>query len=55
MAIALGSNLGDAFRNIEHALRLLEDPLRFSDLVFVNVIDTSFLYESKPMYVEDQP
>jgi dihydroneopterin aldolase/2-amino-4-hydroxy-6-hydroxymethyldihydropteridine diphosphokinase/dihydropteroate synthase len=59
VAIALGSNLGDTFRNIEHALQLLEDPLQFLDHVtpdaFVNVIDTSFLYESKPMYVENQP
>lgn len=60
-AIALGSNLGDTFFNIEHALRLLESPLQLlhdtkvaSD-AFVHVVDTSFLYESKPMYVENQP
>jgi dihydroneopterin aldolase/2-amino-4-hydroxy-6-hydroxymethyldihydropteridine diphosphokinase/dihydropteroate synthase len=58
--IALGSNLGDTFCNIEHALRLLEDPLqilshRVTSDAFVHVVDTSFLYESKPMYVENQP
>lgn len=62
-AIALGSNLGDSFHNIEYALRLLEHP---EDLLrgesaqliaspFVEVVDTSFLYETKPMYVTDQP
>ncbi|PPQ86416.1 hypothetical protein CVT25_003538 [Psilocybe cyanescens] len=63
VAIALGSNLGDSFRNIEYALRLLEisreilRPIETSlDLdPFINVIDTSFLYQSSPMYVTDQP
>ena len=57
--IALGSNLGDSFQNIEHALRLLEDPRAFNasdgSAEVVTVIDTSFLYETSPMYVEDQP
>jgi len=57
--IALGSNLGDSFQNIEHALRLLEDPGAFKvsdhSTEIVNVVDTSFLYETSPMYVEDQP
>ena len=57
--IALGSNLGDSFQNIEYALRLLEDPQAFKvsddSTEVVNVIDTSFLYETSPMYVEDQP
>lgn len=60
VAIALGSNLGDFFRNIEYALRLLEylpqeEQLDGIDLPFVRIIDTSFLYKTKPMYVMDQP
>jgi len=60
-AISLGSNLGDRFANIELALRLLETPCRLLDLsavgkdAEVTVIDTSFLYETAPMYVTDQP
>ncbi|KAJ6498177.1 Dihydropteroate synthase-like protein [Mycena vitilis] len=57
--LALGSNLGDRFHNIELALRLLEAPetvLGPSDEnITVDVVDTSFLYESAPMYVTDQP
>ncbi|KAF9564085.1 Dihydropteroate synthase [Agrocybe pediades] len=63
VAIALGSNLGDSFKNIEYALRLLERPqellidaaLPIGVEPFVNVVNTSFLYESAPMYVTDQP
>ena len=60
VAIALGSNLGDSFRNIEYALRLLEylpqeEQLDGQVLPFVRIIDTSFLYKTKPMYVTDQP
>jgi dihydroneopterin aldolase/2-amino-4-hydroxy-6-hydroxymethyldihydropteridine diphosphokinase/dihydropteroate synthase len=60
-AIALGSNLGDRFANIEAALRLLDKPELIpapeekgtsTSLVVVN---TSFLYETAPMYVTDQP
>ncbi|KAH7922120.1 Dihydropteroate synthase [Leucogyrophana mollusca] len=63
-AIALGSNLGDRFANIERALRLLECPdLLLSDPTNgtpkgtdeVHVVDTSFMYETAPMYVTDQP
>ncbi|KAF7319438.1 Folic acid synthesis protein [Mycena chlorophos] len=56
VALAIGSNLGDRFYNIELALRLLEDPqsLDFKDS-FVNVVDTSFMYETAPMYVTNQP
>ncbi|KAJ4490360.1 Dihydropteroate synthase [Lentinula aciculospora] len=61
-AIALGSNIGDKFQNIELALRLLENPLSvvtdrstLSDNAFLFVVNTSFLYESAPMYVTDQP
>ncbi|GLB39899.1 putative 7,8-dihydro-6-hydroxymethylpterin-pyrophosphokinase (HPPK) [Lyophyllum shimeji] len=64
VAIALGSNLGDRFHNIELALRLVEVPkevLPSEDLercgpdVFATVIDTSFMYETTPMYVTNQP
>ncbi|KAF8153167.1 Dihydropteroate synthase-like protein [Crassisporium funariophilum] len=62
VAIALGSNLGDSFNNIESALRLLEYFPReglaedgFPLNPFINIIDTSFMYETAPMYVEDQP
>jgi dihydroneopterin aldolase/2-amino-4-hydroxy-6-hydroxymethyldihydropteridine diphosphokinase/dihydropteroate synthase len=60
-ALALGSNLGDRFFNIEYALRLLEDPSRFAPEVDlgpspqVTIINTSFLYETAPMYITDQP
>lgn len=66
-AIALGSNLGDQFRNIELALRYLENPhlLDISDDdtpsgqknegAPVTITNTSFLYETAPMYVLDQP
>ncbi|KAF7341970.1 Folic acid synthesis protein [Mycena venus] len=55
-ALALGSNLGDRFYNIELALRLLEASRTVlgSD-ANVAVVNTSFLYESAPMYVTDQP
>ncbi|KZO94683.1 Dihydropteroate synthase [Calocera viscosa TUFC12733] len=46
--IALGSNLGDRVTNIERALRELES-------AGVQVVDTSFMYETAAMYVEDQP
>lgn len=49
LAIALGSNLGDKVRNIETALRMLETQHG------IRVVDTSFLYESTPMYIMDQP
>ena len=63
VAIAFGSNLGDRFANIELALRLLESPGKFLDVgddinqkgAEVAIIDTSFLYETAPMYVTDQP
>lgn len=60
-AIALGSNLGDRFANIELALRLLENPHQLLDPAVlgkdaeVAVIDTSFMYETSPMYVMNQP
>ncbi|KAH7883070.1 Dihydropteroate synthase-like protein [Phlebopus sp. FC_14] len=58
-AIALGANLGDRFANIETALRLLETPDSLcGDLdenAMLSVIDTSFMYETAPMYFTDQP
>ncbi|TFK29528.1 Dihydropteroate synthase [Coprinopsis marcescibilis] len=64
--LALGSNLGDRFRNIELALRLLEVPgellhskdpenAHHTHEMEIAVVDTSFLYETAPMYVTDQP
>ena len=58
-AIALGSNLGDRFANVEYALRLLEDVSLGGDQGhsqdIVTIVNTSFLYETEPMYVLDQP
>ena len=47
--VAVGSNLGDRFQNIRKALQLLD-----ADNT-VRLTQTSFLYETKPMYVTDQP
>ena len=54
-ALALGANLGDRFANIELALRLLETPPTGGDTPRAAVVDTSFMYETAPMYVTDQP
>lgn len=43
--LAVGSNLGHRYSNIQKALRLLNQ----------KVVRTSFLYETAPMYVLDQP
>lgn len=48
-AIALGANLGDRFDNLQRAVQLLQ---AHQD---IQVVDTSFLYETPPMYVVDQP
>lgn len=62
--IALGSNLGDRFAHIELALQLLESPSELLETdaetkdrrdSHVAVINTSFLYETAPLYVTDQP
>lgn len=45
--IGLGSNMGNCVENINEALRLFEPECR--------ILDTSFLYETSPMYVVDQP
>ncbi|KAJ8515149.1 hypothetical protein ONZ45_g7393 [Pleurotus djamor] len=59
VVLALGSNLGDSCQNIEHALRLLEESSRFftdnPTSPHVVVVDTSFMYQTAPMYVTDQP
>ncbi|KAG1765554.1 Dihydropteroate synthase-like protein [Suillus occidentalis] len=58
VAIALGSNLGDRFANIETALYLIEQPNQLLASVAadaVSVVDTSFMYETAPMYVTNQP
>lgn len=49
VAIALGSNVGDRAANIEAAVQALSEA---QDCILV---DTSFLYETAPMYVVDQP
>jgi dihydroneopterin aldolase/2-amino-4-hydroxy-6-hydroxymethyldihydropteridine diphosphokinase/dihydropteroate synthase/2-amino-4-hydroxy-6-hydroxymethyldihydropteridine diphosphokinase/dihydropteroate synthase len=46
--LAIGTNLGDRVKNIELALHYLKN-------VGISILDTSFLYETKPMYVLDQP
>lgn len=47
--IALGSNLGDRVANIYNAIELLEKECSCV------VVDTSFLYETPPMYYTAQP
>ncbi|KAF8510154.1 Dihydropteroate synthase-like protein [Gautieria morchelliformis] len=49
VALAIGSNVGDRYANIENALREME---RRHEVI--KITGTSFLYESQPMYVEDQ-
>lgn len=48
-AVAFGSNLGDRASHIDAALRLLDAHEHIS------LVDTSFLYETAPMYLLDQP
>lgn len=48
MYIALGSNLGDRLRTIEKGLEKLES-------FGIHILDVSGLYESEPMYVQEQP
>ncbi|KAJ2880033.1 trifunctional dihydropteroate synthetase, partial [Coemansia asiatica] len=48
--IALGTNVGDRLANLHCAL----DHLR-TDLPKSHLVETSFLYETAPMYVTDQP
>ncbi|KAI8911553.1 Dihydropteroate synthase-like protein, partial [Gorgonomyces haynaldii] len=46
--LAIGSNLGDRVKNMHSAIRLLQTK-------GIQLLETSFLYESAPMYVTDQP
>ncbi|KAJ2721889.1 trifunctional dihydropteroate synthetase [Coemansia sp. Benny D115] len=48
--IALGTNIGDRLANLHRALVHLNN-----DLPKSFVVETSFLYETAPMYVTDQP
>ncbi|KAJ2796638.1 trifunctional dihydropteroate synthetase, partial [Coemansia guatemalensis] len=48
--IALGTNIGDRLQNLHQALDRLNN-----DLPMSHVAETSFLYETAPMYVTDQP
>ncbi|KAI7830919.1 Dihydropteroate synthase-like protein [Kickxella alabastrina] len=48
--IALGTNVGDRLANLHKALAYLN-----ADLPMSHVAETSFLYETAPMYVTDQP
>lgn len=45
--IALGGNIGEVFKNIKKALKLLSEKC--------TILQTSYLYETAPMYVVDQP
>ena len=45
--IALGSNVGNSLENLQEAVRRLSQEL--------NLIEVSAIYETAPMYVEDQP
>ncbi|RKP05818.1 Dihydropteroate synthase-like protein [Thamnocephalis sphaerospora] len=47
--IALGSNMGDRVRALQQSLKAM------AATCDADVLDTSFLYETAPMYVEDQP
>ena len=49
VTIAIGSNLGDRYANIEKALYQMER--KHEDIA---ITGTSFLYESEPKYVLDQ-
>jgi 2-amino-4-hydroxy-6-hydroxymethyldihydropteridine diphosphokinase len=63
--LGLGSNLGDRFRNLREAVRLLEqeeeqnkterDDRATMARATTRVTRVSFLYESAPMYKTDQP
>jgi 2-amino-4-hydroxy-6-hydroxymethyldihydropteridine diphosphokinase len=46
-AIGLGTNLGDRFANLQAALRRIK--------TIAHVVRVSKVYETAPMYVEDQP
>ncbi|KAH9470116.1 hypothetical protein Pst134EA_007381 [Puccinia striiformis f. sp. tritici] len=48
--LGLGSNVGDRLRNISNAINSLSH-LNPS----TRLLDSSFVYQSEPMYVSDQP
>lgn len=48
--LALGSNIGDSVGNITRAIEMIEGESGGK----ARLVGTSFLYESEPMYVEDQ-
>ncbi|KAJ2413143.1 trifunctional dihydropteroate synthetase [Coemansia sp. RSA 2530] len=48
--IALGTNLGNRLENMHQALHRLN-----TDLPTSHVVESSFLYQTAPMYVTDQP
>lgn len=52
--IALGSNIGDRVGNINRAVDLLVGEAGNGGLHQTTLFQTSWLYESEPMYVEDQ-
>ncbi|OLY80509.1 Folic acid synthesis protein fol1 [Smittium mucronatum] len=47
--IAVGTNLGDRLDNIHKSIRMINQSSS------CKVVDTGFLYQSAPMYFEDQP
>jgi 2-amino-4-hydroxy-6-hydroxymethyldihydropteridine diphosphokinase len=47
--VAVGSNLGNRFENLESALQLLSNHPQ------IQLLHTSMLHETSPMYVTDQP
>jgi dihydroneopterin aldolase / 2-amino-4-hydroxy-6-hydroxymethyldihydropteridine diphosphokinase / dihydropteroate synthase len=49
IVLSVGSNIPPRFANIERALRMLEE--NQSDM---RILDTSFMYDTAPMYVTDQ-
>lgn len=58
--LAVGSNLGDRFANIRKALQLLlrndhDEDRALAPTPLLRLVRTSFLLETAPMYVTDQP
>ena len=47
--LSIGSNIQPRFEHIEKALQLLE-----GDAKSVRILDSSFMYDTSPMYVTDQ-
>lgn len=58
VAIGLGSNLGNRALNLQQAIDAISSLIGRTNPPtngLMNVIETSFLYETKPMHVRDQP